>query len=112
METVKKILNVDLDLSEVESSDASDLIRALLCPEVTKRLGCMAEGADGVRSHAFFSEINWDAIEPAPLPPALQVDGPLDCSNFDDFDADAAESAGLANNRTLTSAEQAFFDYL
>ncbi len=62
----------------------------VLNPQVNpeKRLGSGPTGTDEIKSHRWFSRIDWKALEarllPAPIMPRLK--SLLDTSNFDDFD--------------------------
>lgn len=38
------------------------LVRQLLQMDTTRRYGCLANGAQDVRSHAYFQRINWFAL--------------------------------------------------
>eukprot|EP00339_Tiarina_fusa_P016014 CAMPEP_0117007500 /NCGR_PEP_ID=MMETSP0472-20121206/7360_1 /TAXON_ID=693140 ORGANISM="Tiarina fusus, Strain LIS" /NCGR_SAMPLE_ID=MMETSP0472 /ASSEMBLY_ACC=CAM_ASM_000603 /LENGTH=220 /DNA_ID=CAMNT_0004709291 /DNA_START=1619 /DNA_END=2278 /DNA_ORIENTATION=+ len=47
--------------------DAKDLITKLLCADPSERLG--ANGADEVKQHPFFHDINWDSLLTDSVPP-------------------------------------------
>ena len=44
-------------------SQGRALLHSLLSRNTTKRLGAGPEGADAIKAHAFFSEIDWAALE-------------------------------------------------
>jgi len=50
----------ELEWPEEVSADAKDLICKLLNPDPSKRLG--ANGANEVKQHPFFSDVNWDTL--------------------------------------------------
>jgi serine/threonine protein kinase len=63
---------------DIMSAEAQDLIRKLLHEDPQQRLG--AQGADSVKNHPFFAEINWSTLreQKAPfIPAASQLDTTL-----------------------------------
>ena len=64
--------------------DLEDLLSKLLVPDPKLRLGCLIDGVLGIKSHPFFSEIDWDALLAKKLnPPYIpEVFGYDDISNF------------------------------
>ncbi|KAI4170527.1 MAG: hypothetical protein LQ343_004904 [Gyalolechia ehrenbergii] len=69
-------------------SDARSLISGLCAVNPTHRLGNLTGGVDKVKSHPFFSPIDWDALYyrkiKGPIIPKLRH--PADASNFDEYD--------------------------
>jgi len=67
--------------------DARDLIRSLLQHDLTRRFGCMRNGADDIKNHKWFSSINWKKLEnreaTAPWQPPKQEPG--SCGNYDKY---------------------------
>lgn len=65
------------------SAEAKDLIEKLLNPNPEHRLGFGPNGAEQVKSHKFFTGINWDTIktDAPPFVPALENE--LDTSFFE-----------------------------
>ena len=58
------------------SSDARDILKRLLDPKVSKRLGSGPEGTEEIKTHAFFKSVDWiklynKEIEP-PYKPIVQ----------------------------------------
>ncbi|KZF22983.1 Pkinase-domain-containing protein [Xylona heveae TC161] len=70
------------------SEDAKDLISGLCSVDTSKRLGNIQGGAERVKSHPFFKDIDWDALyqrkTKGPIVPKLK--NPADASNFDEYD--------------------------
>ncbi|XP_066959087.1 cAMP-dependent protein kinase catalytic subunit PRKX-like [Macrobrachium rosenbergii] len=66
---------------------AKDLVKKLLTPDRTKRLGNMKNGAEDVKKHRFFKNVDWDEVYQrkmkAPLVPKVSYEG--DTRNFDDY---------------------------
>ncbi|KAF9211464.1 hypothetical protein BGZ59_008007 [Podila verticillata] len=85
----ENILNRDIDWHESEleiSPEAKDFMERLMCTDVEKRLG--ASGADEVKDHPFFKEINWETLlseRPAFVP------APADIEDTDYFDVRGAK---------------------
>ncbi|KAF9304649.1 hypothetical protein BGZ74_000976 [Mortierella antarctica] len=84
----ENILNRDIDWHESEleiSPEARDFMERLMCTDVERRLG--ANGADEVKNHPFFKEINWETLlseRPAFVP------APADIEDTDYFDVRGA----------------------
>ncbi|TKR62625.1 hypothetical protein L596_026555 [Steinernema carpocapsae] len=70
------------------STNAKEIVNALLKIEVPDRLGCRKAGSKEVRTHPWFSTINFDDLEALkvkpPLVPTIHHDG--DIGNFDSYD--------------------------
>jgi serine/threonine protein kinase len=54
------------------SKEASDLIQRLLDKNSDTRLG--SKGAEEIKNHAFFEEINWDQLARREIPPLFKPD--------------------------------------
>ena len=65
------------------SSQASDLIRRLVC-EAPIRLG--NGGAYEIKNHPFFNGVDWDNIKKTTAPYIPQLVSEIDTSNFDNFE--------------------------
>lgn len=68
---------------------AKDLIKRLLTADLTKRLGNLKDGAEGVKRHRWFEGVAWEAVERkeirAPIIPHTSTPG--DTSNFEHYPA-------------------------
>ncbi|KAI4190170.1 MAG: hypothetical protein L6R41_000978 [Letrouitia leprolyta] len=68
--------------------DARSLISGLCAVNPTQRLGNLTGGVDRIKSHPFFSSIDWEALYyrkiKGPIIPKLRH--PADASNFDEYD--------------------------
>uniref|UniRef100_A0A1B6HWE6 Protein kinase domain-containing protein n=4 Tax=Homalodisca liturata TaxID=320908 RepID=A0A1B6HWE6_9HEMI len=78
---------------------AKDLIKKLLVGDRTKRLGNMKNGADDIKRHRWFKNVNWQDVYQRrlkpPIVPRVTYEG--DTRNFDDYpeiDWKSAPSAG------------------
>jgi serine/threonine protein kinase len=66
------------------SKGARHMIEKLCTKEPSQRLGCTRNGAEDVKTHHFFSRINWKRLEKRLLQPPCtpQLSGPMDASSF------------------------------
>jgi serine/threonine protein kinase len=84
--TYQMILNSQLTFPPFLSQQGRALLHALLSRNTTKRLGAGPEGADAIKSHPFFAEIDWPALEakqvPVPFKPTISSE--LDLGNIDE----------------------------
>ena len=68
------------------SEACQDLLRGLLTLNPTKRLGCLKGGWDDVRAHAWFANMDWDAMRArsirAPITPDPDA---ANCNNSADL---------------------------
>ncbi|KAF9467270.1 kinase-like domain-containing protein, partial [Collybia nuda] len=71
--TWQKIKHLEYTFPEGFDIEAQDLIRRLLVRDPTERLGVGSPGSDNamlaLRSHSFFSSINWETLWTDPPPP-------------------------------------------
>ena len=88
MDLYKKIVQNDVKYPKKVGPQALDLIRKLLHPSQTERLGSMKNGADDVKKHPFFRKLAWQSLLAkkieAPFKPTIK--SALDTSNFEHFD--------------------------
>ena len=123
-ETYRRIVSGEWACPAHFSQPARDLVRMLLTPDLSSRIGCLAGGASDVKRHAWFRGVDWALVAAARTPAAAvaraarggsavpAVSGPAvalptppivpqggngkedDASNFDDFSGMMAESGG------------------
>lgn len=86
-------LTMNVELPESFSSELKLLLEGLLQRDVDKRLGCRGQGAEEVKSHAFFGGMDWQLVYlqryPPPLiPPRGEVNAAdaFDIGSFDEED--------------------------
>ncbi|KAM7357028.1 protein kinase, cAMP-dependent, catalytic subunit 3 [Cochliomyia hominivorax] len=83
----EKILGGKIEWPRHMDPIAKDLVKKLLTNDRTKRLGNMKNGADDVKRHRWFKDLNWNDVYnkklKPPIIPEVQYDG--DTSNFDDY---------------------------
>ena len=77
------------------SSEARDLIAKLCKINPAHRLGNQSGGSQDVKSHPFFTNIDWNAVYnrkvKGPIVPELK--NAADASNFDEYDAEPPRSS-------------------
>lgn len=73
------------------SAPARDLISGLCTVDTSKRLGNISGGAQRVKSHEWFKDIDWDKMYRrevnGPIVPHLR--GPADTRNFDEYEPES-----------------------
>jgi len=83
----EKILAGHAEFPRFVDPTSKSLIRKLLTSDRTKRLGTMRGGAEDVKTHRWFREINWEDVKERKLevPIKPQVDHPGDSNNFEKY---------------------------
>ena len=87
-ETCKKILdwknNLEIKPEVNISKDAIDILKKLI-NDPDKRLG--KNGADEIKKHPFFKNIDWQHIKETLIPPFIpELSGPYDSTYFDEYE--------------------------
>ena len=69
------------------SKKAKNLIKSLLTIDPTKRLGCLKNGSEDVKSHEFFSVMDWSDLynKRIEAPYIPEINSPNDTSYFHEF---------------------------
>ena len=78
----------DLKYPHHFSAEVIDLIKGLLNPKPTKRLGVIKGGAKNIKTHPWFRGFDWDALLNMTMTPPIvpNVRGEQDLSNFPEYD--------------------------
>ncbi|KAG0256514.1 hypothetical protein BG011_004462, partial [Mortierella polycephala] len=106
----ENILSRDIDWHESEieiSPEARDFMERLLCSDPESRLG--SNGADEVKEHPFFKDINWDTLlseRPAFVP------APADIEDTEYFDVRGAKMGSFKEDIPELKVAQAMADAL
>lgn len=58
----EKILSCKIDWPRQMDAVAKDLLKKLLVPDRTKRLGNMKNGGEDIRRHRWFKHLDWDDV--------------------------------------------------
>ncbi|KAF9276985.1 hypothetical protein BGZ68_009606, partial [Mortierella alpina] len=99
----ENILSRDIDWHETEleiSPEARDFMERLLCVDTEKRLG--ANGAEEVKNHPFFKDINWETLlseRPAFVP------APADIEDTEYFDVRGAKMGSFKEDTDLEGVQ-------
>ncbi|CCW64951.1 unnamed protein product [Phytomonas sp. EM1] len=85
---------------------AKDLIRGLLTPDCSRRLGCRKRGVQDIKHHNYYAGVDWDVVftrkVSAPIP--IRFHRPGDTRYFDKYPESPHQPL-----RALTSAQQEVF---
>ena len=67
--------------------DAKSLVKHLLVADVTKRYGCLRNGANDIKNHRWFKNLDWFKLgqKRLPVPFIPQIGRPGDTSNFTEY---------------------------
>lgn len=91
----QKILGGKIEYPRHFDPHAKDLIKKLLQPDRSKRVGNLKNGADDVKKHKWFKGLDWDALirkhTAAPIVP--EVHSPGDTRNFDKYPESADDGS-------------------
>ncbi len=76
------------------TKDCCSIVTGLLAPNPQKRLGMMRGGVAELKSHPWFSDLNWVDIENrrAKVPYSPPVKSPMDVSLFDEYPSSDEEA--------------------
>lgn len=92
----QQILAGKINFPRYFDRNAKALIKKLLTADLTKRYGCLKNGAEDVKKHKWFSGVSWDSMYnkelAAPIIPQVLHEG--DTSNFDSY-PDSVEEAPM-----------------
>lgn len=103
----EKILSGKIDWPRQMDPIAKDLVKKLLVLDRTKRLGNMKNGADDVKRHRWFKNLDWNDVlnlkSKPPIMPEVSYDG--DTSNFDEYPETDWKAA-----RSLDQSDMQLFD--
>lgn len=81
----ESILNDDVLYPVWLSRDAVNVLEQFMTKNPSRRLGCTSGGEKMIRSHLFFSSVDWTALEERKVTPPFipTVKNPYDTTNFD-----------------------------
>lgn len=83
----QKILAGKIEFPRYFDRHAKDLIKQLLQPDITKRLGNMKNGVEDVKRHKWFAGLDWSALYQCKIKPPFvpEVRGIADTHNFEAY---------------------------
>ena len=81
------ILGGKIDWPKSVDGLAKDLVRKLLVVDRTKRIGNLRNGAEDVKTHRWFKEVDWEEVRSRKVKPPYipKVKSEGDTSNFEDY---------------------------
>ncbi|KAJ3033088.1 hypothetical protein HDV00_006732 [Rhizophlyctis rosea] len=108
-EMYKKILTEELKFPDDVSPVAKDLLRQLLNRDANARLG--ANGADEIKRHPFFADINWGRLMARKYSPPFRpnVSSATDTSNFDEEFTSEMPTDSISDSSALSESIQQQF---
>ncbi|KAI1885180.1 hypothetical protein AGOR_G00217530 [Albula goreensis] len=105
-ELKKRIIKEPVTYPETFSENAKSLCEGLLAKEVDNRLGFKNGSCDELRTHAFYSSINWRKLDAGILPPPFVPDSKtVYAKSLDDVGA-----FSTVKGVTLEDEDKGFFD--
>lgn len=102
----QKILNAQLTFPSTVSNDAKSLLEGLLERDVDKRLG-----GDSVKSHPFFSSLDWKSLEEKKIkvPWVPPVRDKNDITQIDDYFTNERPADSLVDNNLMDDEDKDVF---
>uniref|UniRef100_A0A0B7AUS8 Protein kinase domain-containing protein n=2 Tax=Arion vulgaris TaxID=1028688 RepID=A0A0B7AUS8_9EUPU len=101
----EKIIAGKTDWPKHIDSVAKDLIKKLLHPDRTRRLGNMKNGVEDVKKHKWFKGQNWDDVLAKKLQPPIvpKVAHEGDTTNFETYDEEDWKTTAPASEEQIKS---------
>ena len=110
-ETFNRILREKPRFPSFVGANAKDIIHQLMCHDVTRRLGCMSDGCEGLRAHYWFKGVDWAAVasmkQEVPYVPRLSADD--DLRHFEIEESEIIARKKLFETAKLDPAKQSVF---
>lgn len=94
MQIYQQILTGKVKYTRSYDKYAKSLTKRILTADLTKRYGCLKNGASDIKTHKWFVDFDFDSLLArkleAPIVPVLS--GNDDLSNFDEYDSDTDDA--------------------
>ncbi|XP_063704204.1 cAMP-dependent protein kinase catalytic subunit 3 [Culicoides brevitarsis] len=99
----EKILSGKIDWPRHIDPVAKDLLKKLLVQDRVKRLGSMKNGAEDIKRHRWFKQVDWDQVLARKMKPPIipRVIHEGDTSNFDEYPETDWKSARFVDHDEL-----------
>lgn len=99
MEIYHKILEGKVQFQKFFDRQSKALIKRMLCADLTKRYGCLKNGAKDIMNHKWFNGFKFEQLLKRELVPPIQpsVSGPDDTSNFDPYPDTVSQAVPYVN---------------
>jgi len=109
MQMYRQILSGKIAYPSHTSKESRDIVSKLLTQDLSRRLGNLRGGGRDIRAHAWFHNVDWEAVVNCkiPAPITIAVKSQEDTSQFDDYDE---EDGPDTNAGTIRADEQKHFD--
>ena len=97
------ILRGKIEWPRTIDSLGRDLVKKLLNADRTKRIGNLRNGAEDVKTHKWFREVDWEDVYNKKLKPPFvpKVKGTGDTSNFEDYSDEDLEIEPVTEREAL-----------
>jgi len=103
-----KVLQGRVDFPRHFDMKAKDLVKKLLTPDRTKRIGCLKPGVDDIKKHKWYKGTDWDLLMargvPAPFQPPVQSAD--DTSMFERYPESTEASAPSISSKEQESFQE------
>lgn len=115
MQTYQLIVKNKIIVPKFIGETTRDLIKKLLSTDLTERLGCLKNGVDDIKTHSFYSKIDWENMYNKHVKPIYvpKLTGAADTSNFDPYDeepVDQDNSGVILENNPFEGYDYVNFD--
>jgi len=106
--TCEQVLRGRVEFPVFMDFNAKELVKSLLKRDKSKRLGCLVEGADGIKTHLWFKGVDWNQVKGQELMPPIpiQLQTAIDSKYFAKIKTIDTEF----DNIPLTDEEQMLFE--
>ena len=110
-ETFNRILKERPRFPSFVGANAKDIILNLMHHDVTRRLGCMADGTEGLRIHYWFKGIDWNEVagQRMDMPFVPKLDGGGDLRHFEVTQEEILARKRLFERQVLPAEAQKLF---
>jgi len=100
MAIYQKILKGKIKFPRNFDKDGKSLVKHLLVADLSKRYGNLKNGANDIKNHRWFKEVNWEALVQKKLPSPYKptVKSADDVSNFSSYPDSETESPAIKPN--------------
>ena len=106
----QQILNGKLNFPRFIERNAKSLIKKVLVADLTKRFGCLKNGAEDIKKHKWFRGLNWAALYNKHLQPPLEgvvsvpaIASHADVANFRPYPTSSEENGPVLDPEKDTS---------
>ncbi|KAK4879563.1 hypothetical protein RN001_007709 [Aquatica leii] len=97
MKIYEKIVSGKFKFAQHFTTELKDLLRNILQIDLSRRYGNLKNGANDIKTHKWFRDVNWLSIYHRKVPPPFKptCKNPGDSSNFETYDEEPLKVASL-----------------